>query len=549
MTLALPIAALLALALFVGAWAVRGGARWRWLQTLLVALAPLAAFLYLVRRAPDRAPARALRVAGQYAPLPDTVVVGDGAADVRVAAPDVGAPGGAGLRLRLWYDHETHAMEFRLDSGAAPVFVDGEPVNALPLEHGTRVTLATRPGLEVVASLPRWPLACLLRSASLCGDRALTVRDGSGAEHRFLVRVGSAGVAASALPDRRLLRAPFTLVSGARGGVFVAASPGGPVRVDGRAPPAAAAAPTVGRPARDEWPELRVGAGSGATTMRVQPDTLGNRLDLRLVGRSMGERWAVPSARARATMRVVAGVDPGPGTLRLLDLGDAAPLGARARPYAGALEWTGTELRWHADGRTRVLAPGAVERLPGTGAAASERGHLVTVTSSGPAREAVVAVAGVWIAGALLLAFGALGEGAPASGLRVLVVGLVYVLAFVRLTIAYRVSSAEPYNAEALPWAALFLAAFPALVVLLERWPFARLAAGEPRRERRAKPRAASSAGGAPAGAAWARGLAAVRAAGSGARPADDARAGWALLVPVAAAGALGAGAGRLGLQ
>ncbi len=131
-----------------------------------------------------------------------------------------------------------------------------------------------------------------------------------------------------------------------------------------------------------------------------------------------------------------------------------------------------------------MLRPNTVERFPGTEAATRERGHLVEIAAPGVERGALLAFGTVWVAGALLLAV-ATGNGrggappvvAPAGALRVLVVGVVYSLALVRATLAWRVGAAAPYNAEALPWAAVFLAAFPLLVFLFDRWPRARDAA------------------------------------------------------------------------
>jgi cell division protein FtsW (lipid II flippase) len=467
-TLALAILASLAVAALVARWAARSATRWRPLQTLLVALAPLAAFAVLVRSAPPRSGGYALRVTGQYAPLADTITLGGAGADVRLP---VATPGAGGARVRLWYDRAARLARVRVDSGLAPVSFDGRPVNALPLAHGTRVTLQSSPGLTVTAALPAWPAGCLLRVERLCAERALTVTDGE-TVRQLTVRVGRAGVPAGALDDPRLARAPFLLMTAGRR-VWVVANPAGPVRVDGQRLPSAASAPADGDPGEGRGPELRVGAGVAAAALRVRPDTLANRLALDFVGRTRGERWALATDGGRVVHRVVAGTAAGPGTLRLLDLDAEAPLGPRARPYAGALEWTGRELRWHTGGTSRVLRANVAERLPGIGPAVAERGHLVEIAAPGVPRGALLAAGAVWAAGALLLALAASGEGAPVGALRVLVLGLVYTLALVRLTLAWRVSAAPPYNVEALPWAALFLATFPLLVFLLERWPLA----------------------------------------------------------------------------
>jgi hypothetical protein len=256
-TLALAILASLAVAALVARWAARSATRWRPLQTLLVALAPLAAFAVLVRSAPPRSGGYALRVTGQYAPLADTITLGGAGADVRLP---VATPGAGGARVRLWYDRAARLARVRVDSGLAPVSFDGRPVNALPLAHGTRVTLQSSPGLTVTAALPAWPAGCLLRVERLCAERALTVTDGE-TVRQLTVRVGRAGVPAGALDDPRLARAPFLLMTAGRR-VWVVANPAGPVRVDGQRLPSAASAPADGDPGEGRGPELRVAPAS-----------------------------------------------------------------------------------------------------------------------------------------------------------------------------------------------------------------------------------------------------------------------------------------------
>ena len=115
-TLALAILACLALAALVALWAARSAPRWRPLQTLLVALVPLAAFAALVRLAPSaRGVVRAARDRSVRAARRHRRRSAVRAADVRLARL-----AGRVAPRRLWYDHATRVVRLarRLGRGA-----------------------------------------------------------------------------------------------------------------------------------------------------------------------------------------------------------------------------------------------------------------------------------------------------------------------------------------------------------------------------------------------------------------------------------------------
>ncbi len=162
------------------------------------------------------------------------------------------------------------------------------------------------------------------------------------------------------------------------------------------------------------------------------------------------------------------GAPPSPGTLPLIDL-SGTPLGTSATAYSGALEWAPGRWRWHANGRMRTIASGETVLLPGTGTAREERGHLVRLSEGAGAQGSLASIALVWMLGALLLAASAGAATGAVPALRLGVLGLAYTLAMVRSTIAVRVATSEPFNAEAVPTTLVFLIAFPVLVYLLEQ--------------------------------------------------------------------------------
>ncbi|MGZ8471388.1 MAG: hypothetical protein ACXW61_16525, partial [Gemmatirosa sp.] len=165
------------------------------------------------------------------------------------------------------------------------------------------------------------------------------------------------------------------------------------------------------------------------------------------------------------------GAERQPGTLARLALGVEAPLGpGRRGAYDGALAWTGRAWEWHAAGRARELAPRVDQLLPGTGSAATERGHLLRIAPADAAANPLPLLSAFWLLGALLLAADAARGGRDARALRVAVVGVTYALLCVRVVLAVRVTRAAPFSEEAVPTTIVLLAAFPLLAWLLARW-------------------------------------------------------------------------------
>ena len=76
------------------------------------------------------------------------------------------------------------------------------------------------------------------------------------------------------------------------------------------------------------------------------------------------------------------------------------------------------------------------------------RGHVVRLGHASLTANPILAMTILWIAGALVLAFGAATAGAHA-GLRTGLLGLVYSLTFVRALLTVRVSQAPPFLTDA----------------------------------------------------------------------------------------------------
>jgi cell division protein FtsW (lipid II flippase) len=427
--------------------------------TLLAALAPLAgAWLVAGRAPPDDAAWRA-QLAGQYAPLLDTLRLGTGAgADVRL-------PSDAPVAVRAWYDLAGGAFAVRADAGATPVLVDGAPVNALPLGRTSEIRVGGARPLAITSATPRWPLPCLLGLARACGVRTWTVRAG-GRARTLAVPVTARGVPVGALGEPLLARLPLVVFLH-DGGAWLAAAPEAHVTVDGVAVPAVARAGAA--------PVLQVGVGAGAPAVQLEADRAENRLLVRFGRRLAPAAWPLAARdNARATWRVTGAADGAerqPGTLPRLAPALEAPLGPRARAYDGALEWTGRAWRWHAAGRARDVPARAELRLPGTGPAASERGHLLRVAPADAAADPFPLLAAFWVLGALLLAADAARGDGDARALRVAVVGAAYALLSARAALAVRVTRAPPFSDEAVPTTVVLLAALPLLAWLLARWP------------------------------------------------------------------------------
>jgi cell division protein FtsW (lipid II flippase) len=454
MTLTAAIVLCMAVTASLAFWAWRFPARLPRAVTLLAVAAPLLFLGSLVRGRGDGRSGRSLQVIGQYGFLLDTLWIGAGpGADVRIPAPS-GGRGGTGL-VAVHFRPNDALLTVHAEAGAPPVVVGGRVLAAARV--GQDATLAvSRAGsaaTSIRVGMPWSPLGCATRIASLCGERIVSMGDVV-----VRARVSENGVWSDAL-DPALARLPSFVLFRREGQVYVAAGVRTVITVDGAALPAEA------RVASDA---IEIGIGRETSRLRVVADRRANRVNVLFGGRLVGERWPLHAGDERAVHRVSYGAPPSPGTLPLIDL-SGTPLGTSATAYSGALEWAPGRWRWHANGRMRTIASGETVLLPGTGTAREERGHLVRLTEGTGAQGSLASIALVWMLGALLLAVSAGAATGAVPALRLGVLGLAYTLAMVRSTIAVRVATSEPFNAEAVPTTLVFLIAFPVLVYLLEQ--------------------------------------------------------------------------------
>jgi cell division protein FtsW (lipid II flippase) len=422
--------------------------------TLAAIAVPLALFGTMLRGRNASVSGQSLQVIGQYAFLLDTLRIGSApGADVRIPAPSNGRAG-TGL-VSAHFRPNDSSVVVRTDASAPPVVVGNRVLAAAPVGRSATLVLS-RPGAgpaTVRAGMPWWPIGCATRVASLCGQRTLTVGTTTSR-----ARVTENGLWSDAL-DPAFARLPSFVLFRRDGVVYVAAGARTTLTVNGAAPPSEARA-TGGA--------IEIGIGRETSRLRVVADRRANRLHVFFGGRLIGDRWPLHAGGDRTVHRVSYGALASPGTLPLIDL-NGIPLGGNGAPYSGALEWAPGRWRWHADGRMRPISVGETVLLPGTGTARTERGHLVRLSEGAGAQGPLTSIAIVWLLGGLLVAATAGSAMGAVPALRIAVLGLAYTLAMVRSTIAVRVATSEPFNAEAVPTTLVFLIAFPVLVWLLER--------------------------------------------------------------------------------
>jgi len=448
--IALSIAVTTALAIF--AW--RAPARFPRVATLVVVAVPLALLVKILSGRNVSLSSQSLQVAGQYAFLLDTLRIGSGTgADVRIPAPNNGRSG-TGL-VSVHFEPNDTSVVVRAAAGAPPVVAGQRVLAAAGVGRGATIVLS-RPGTAAVAvhaAMPWWPIGCTTRIEQICSERTLTT---GGVSVR--VRASDGGVWSDAF-GASFARIPAVVLFRRDGHVYIAAASGTTLMVNG-APPLSEARVASGA--------IEIGIGRESSRLRVTADRRANRMNVLFTGRLLSDRWRLHAGGDRAVHRVQYGASASPGTLPLIDL-NTVPLGTRASPYSGALEWVPGRWRWHADGQDRAITVGQLVPLPGTGSARAERGHLVRLSAEIAAEGTLARLAIVWLLGALLLAASAGSASGPVPALRLAVLGLAYTLAMVRSTVAIRVATSEPFNAEAVPTTLVFLIAFPVLVWLLEQ--------------------------------------------------------------------------------
>jgi len=452
LTTAIVLSVAVTAALAFLAW--RLPARFPRVVTLVVVAVPFALLVKVLSGRNVSLSSQSLQVVGQYAFLLDTLRIGSGpGADVRIPAPNNGRSG-TGL-VSVHVGPNDTSVVVLAEPGAPPVVAGERVLAAAAVGRGATIVLSRAGAAPVTvhAAMPWWPLGCTTRIAPLCAERTLTT---GGVSAR--VRASESGVWSDGFGPT-FARIPTFVLFRRDGHVYVAGASGTTLTVNGAAPLTEA---------RVASGVVEIGIGRESSRLRVTTDRQANRMLVLFTGRLLGERWRLHAGGDRAVHRVQYGASASPGTLPLIDL-NGIPLGAGAAPYAGALEWAPGRWRWHADGQVRTIAVGQTVPLPGTGSARSERGHLVRLSAEIAAEGTLARLAIVWFLGALLLAASAGSASGPVPALRLAVLGLAYTLAMVRSTIAIRVATSEPFNAEAVPTTLVFLIAFPVLVWLLER--------------------------------------------------------------------------------
>jgi cell division protein FtsW (lipid II flippase) len=454
MTLTAAILLCMAVTASLGYWAWRFPARFPRVATLIGVSVPLALLAMILRGRDASRSGQSLQVIGQYAFLLDTLRIGaDPGADVRIPAPS-GGWSGSGV-VAVHFAPNDQSLSIHAAPGSPPVVVGEQVLGAARLGRSAAIAVGrsgTAP-VTIQAAMPWWPIGCTTRIASLCRDRVLRIAGAVAA-----VRTTANGVWSDALGPS-FSRLPSFVVFRRDGGVYVAAGARTSLTVNGVAPIA---------DGRSATGAIEIGIGREVSRLRVVANRQANRMEVLFGGRLVGDRWPLHAGSDRAVHRVSYGSQASPGTLPLIDL-NGTPLGANANAYSGALEWSPGRWRWYADGRVRTLSVGQTVVLPGTGSPRTERGHLVRLAEGTAADGSLANVAIVWLLGALLLATTAGAAAGAVSALRIGVLGLAYTLAMVRSTVAIRVATAEPFNAEAVPTTLVFLIAFPVLVWLLER--------------------------------------------------------------------------------
>ena len=179
---------------------------------------------------------------------------------------------------------------------------------------------------------------------------------------------------------------------------------------------------------------LTVGRGSAGITLRLRTDRATNRRLVLYDEHLASSRWRLDGEGAGGRRLFVVNASDSAraaaGTLPLIELDDW-PLGPRAAEYAGVLEETGGAWWWRHAGVSSRMPTNALTQWP-SDSGARMRGHIVRLGHASLAANPILAITILWIAGALVLAFGAGAAAGVHPGLRVGLLGLAYTLTFVR---------------------------------------------------------------------------------------------------------------------
>jgi hypothetical protein len=457
MTLAIALAACVLAAAACSVLSLSATSRVRQLLTLAAILVPLAMLGAIVRRHRDASPVDTFQVVGQFAPASDTLILGRGSnADVRIGTIDADSD----AVVRLMPQRASGALRVETTDGMTVVFDGARPINAAPIGARAAIALLGRDTLRISARMPRWPVSCLVGWEQRCVRRVLTISNAAGVVvKRVDVRLTEVGIseAALGLPAS----APrFVMFASARRGYIASAEPQR-MLVDGR---------TLPNSAIVNGDSLTIGRGSAGVTLRLRVERATNLMIVLYDEHLASSRWRLDGKGDRRLFVVNASDSSraAPGTLPLIELGDW-PLGPRAAEYAGVLEQSDNAWWWRHAGVSGRVPTNALTEWP-TDTGARVRGHVVRLGHASLAANPILVMSVLWIAGALVLAFGAANAGAHPA-LRTGLLGLAYTLTFVRALLTVRVSQAPPFLNDATTTVIALLCALPACVTLIENWP------------------------------------------------------------------------------
>ncbi|CAN5709180.1 hypothetical protein BH23GEM9_BH23GEM9_17480 [soil metagenome] len=416
---------------------VRRGAIHAAVAVPLVLLPPLGGWLLMQSwSVPSRSP-HTFEVLGQYHRLSDTVRIANrDDADVVVRRGTI-----ADADVAVSFDAATAGMRVEVNRAAVPVLFGTRPVNALPLGRSASLTSAAGETRVVLRPWYCWR----------CDTRYVQDVDGG---NRAEVRLDSSPRVVLGGDTVRLFRVGAA--------AYAAADPASGVQVNG------ATIPSLHVGAADT---LRLGWPDGER-LAVMPVPAQHRLHV-LFADAAVQGWVLPRSETPARLLVSATTaEPLAGTLPVINPAAAAP-GAAKQPYGGVLTAGTDGWSWNDGGRTIRFESDVAQLLPAPDRGRTA-GHIVRIRQhdmdAGAARRAVTVA---WLAGVLSFAWLWRHLHPHALALRLLLLGPLYALVFVRGTLAFRAWLAPPHDMNSPRTFIALLLALPALAAALHLWSLA----------------------------------------------------------------------------
>ncbi len=430
--------------------------RWQWLPTLGAILLPLAALWLLVRGHLVQTSTESFQVAGQFAPIGDTVSIGSGAAADVVVRLDA-----ADTTSLVWVtrDPQSGMRHVEVSPGMPVVFVNGVPVNAARLDRSSTIALLGQDTTVISVDMPRWPLSCLL-GMNACAIRELVVTDGPASLRgtKRTVRLSTASIAETVL-GQPVGSLPQFSIFRTGGKSFVTSSTPALVRVG---------ADTLPNTVDTPGDSLTVGRGTDGLRFRFRDDVRAGRQLIFYDSRRGERQWSLSRGGEQSRFRVASGGATPVGTLPLIDLNDW-PI-ARAPAYEGILARDSARWSWTHRGVATPIVTDSNYLFAASELSPDARGHIVRIANDASGADPLLLLSALWIAGAALLAATAVQRNGAIPSLRVLLLGLAYTLVFARSVLAIRVYAAPPSLADALTTLVALVIVLPSMIVLIERW-------------------------------------------------------------------------------